>query len=82
MEASSLILIRGLLSDSDRLTMISRNQISQEQASGLVQPLAVELNDEPRDIGITKRVEWYPTAEQQRFLDTIEQVVGASDRLN
>lgn len=82
LEASSLILIRGLLSDSDRLTMISRNQISQEQASGLVQPLAVELNDEPRDIGITKRVEWYPTAEQQRFLDTIEQVVGASDRLN
>lgn len=82
LEASSLILIRGLLNDSDRLTMISRNQISQEQASGLVSPLAVELDDEPRDIGITKRLEWYPTAEQQRFLDTIEQIVGSSGRLN
>ena len=82
LEASSLILIRGLLSDSDRLTMISRNQILQEQASGLVEPLAVELDDEPRDIGITKRLEWYPTAEQQRFLNTIEQVINATDRLN
>jgi DNA-binding transcriptional LysR family regulator len=81
LEASSLILVRGLLSDSDRLTMISRNQIIQELESGQVEQLAVELDDEPRDIGITKRLEWYPTAEQQRFLDTIEHVVGSTKRL-
>ena len=74
LEASSLVLIRGLLGGSDRLTMISRAQIAQEISAGLVERLAIDLDDEQRMIGITKRLDWCPTAMQQKFLDTLVDV--------
>ncbi|MCB2101681.1 MAG: LysR family transcriptional regulator [Rhodobacterales bacterium] len=70
-ESSSLILIRGLLLDSDRLTLISAHQIRHERQLGLLTPLPVDLSGTARPIGITRRRDWRPTATQSLFLDCL-----------
>ncbi|CCQ74519.1 LysR family transcriptional regulator [Magnetospira sp. QH-2] len=72
-ESSSLVLIRGLLQDSDRLTMISAHQIRHEREIGLLAPLAVDLSGTSRPIGITHRRGWRPTATQRLFLDCLRE---------
>ena len=67
-ESSSLILIRGLLLESDRLTLISTHQIRHEQQLGLLVPLKFSLAHTARSIGLTVRRDWRPTAVQDRFL--------------
>lgn len=70
-EASSLILIRGLLLGSDRITLISAHQIRHEASLGLFATLPFDLPDTRRDIGLTMRTDWRPTGAQQRFLDAV-----------
>lgn len=72
-EASSLQLIRGLLLDSDRLTLISLHQIRHERDLGLLVPLPVALPGSGRPIGLTLRRGWRPTATQERFLAFLRQ---------
>lgn len=67
-ESSSLVLIRGLLLGSDRLTLISQHQIRREQELGLLTPLPFPIPDSARPIGLTLRRDWRPTPTQQRFL--------------
>ena len=70
-ESSSLILIRGLLLDSDRLTLISTHQVQHEKQLGLLVPLGFGLPPAARSIGLTVRRDWRPTASQARFLDLL-----------
>ncbi|MCC2113417.1 MAG: LysR family transcriptional regulator [Hyphomicrobiales bacterium] len=70
-ETSSLILIRGLLLDSDRLTIISAHQIRHEQETGLLHPLDFDMSGTERTIGLTVRRDWRPTKTQERFLDLL-----------
>lgn len=70
-ESSSLVLIRGLLLESDRLTLISRHQIRHEQQLDLLAPLDFDLSHTLRSIGLTVRRDWRPTATQARFLDLL-----------
>lgn len=72
-ESSSLVLIRALLLDSDRLTLISSHQIFHEENLGLLKRLPVDLPGSKRDIGITVRKGWRPTATQERFLEILRQ---------
>jgi LysR family transcriptional regulator of gallate degradation len=67
-ESSSWMLIRSLLLDSDRLTIISAHQIMHEEAFGQMIRLPVTLPATNRDIGVTIRKGWHPTAGQGRFL--------------
>jgi len=67
-EASSLVLIRGLLLGSDRLTILSAHQMHHEEAQGLFQRLDFALPDTTRKIGITYRRNWHPTKTQSLFL--------------
>ena len=67
-ETSSLILIRGLLLASDRLTMISAHQIRHERQAGLLTALGYDMAATKRPIGVTTRRGWRPTAVQERFL--------------
>lgn len=67
-ESSSQILIRGLLQDSDRLTIISPHQIRLETRLGLLAVLPVDMAHTSRPIGTTLRRDWHPTATQQDFL--------------
>lgn len=70
-ESSSLILVRGLLQESDRLTVISAHQVLQEQKLGLLESLPFDMRHTRRPIGLTMRKNWKPTAIQQIFLELL-----------
>jgi len=70
-EASSLVLARGLLLRSDRLTIISAHQIRYELERGLLVSLPLDMPKMDRPIGVTLRRDWQPTASQDEFLNAI-----------
>ena len=78
-ESSSLILIRTLLLDSDRLTLISNHQIRMEARQDLLTTLPFNLSGTRRPIGLTTRVGWRPTATQQLFLDLLHAASSYSE---
>jgi LysR family transcriptional regulator, regulator for genes of the gallate degradation pathway len=73
-EASSLVLIRGLLMDSDRITILSAHQVRQEKEWGLLAVLPFKLTDTRRPIGLTTRQGWHPTTSQSKFVDALRTV--------
>jgi len=70
-ESSSQILVRGLLLGSDRLTLISRQQVQFEIDAGQLVALDFDMGDTLREIGLTFRKDWRPTAVQMDFLQTL-----------
>ena len=78
-ESSSLILIRTLLLDSDRLTLISNHQIRMEARQDLLTTLPFNLSGTRRPIGLTTRVGWRPTATQKLFLDLLHAASSYSE---
>lgn len=76
-ESSSLILLRGLIGESDRLTLISAHQILEEVRLGQVTRLPIDLNDPPRSIGLSKRKNWRPTSTQNAFLKSLIQITDS-----
>jgi LysR family transcriptional regulator of gallate degradation len=72
-ETSSLILIRGLLVGSDRLTIMSAHQMRHEEDQGVLQRLDFAMRATSRNIGITVRKDWRPTATQSLFLDLLRE---------
>jgi LysR family transcriptional regulator, regulator for genes of the gallate degradation pathway len=73
-EASSLVLIRGLLLGSDRLTLVSAHQIQHEERTGMLRRLPLDLAHTSRPIGTTVRRNWHPTATQRLFLALLREV--------
>ncbi len=72
-ESSSIVLIISLLLESDRLTLISRQQIRREEAQGLVTTLPYDMSSTLRPIGLTIRRNWRPTAAQVRFIELLKE---------
>lgn len=72
-ESSSLIFIRGLLLESDHLTIISGHQVRHEENQHLLRRLNVDLDHTSRAIGITVRKNWQPTKTQSLLLDLLAQ---------
>jgi LysR family transcriptional regulator of gallate degradation len=54
-ETSSLVLLRGLLLESDRLTVLSRHQVRFEEESGVLATLPFPLPGTDRPFGLTSR---------------------------
>jgi len=54
-ETSSLVVLRGLLLGSDRITVLSRHQIHYEEKCNLLAALPYPLTNVSRPIGITQR---------------------------
>ncbi|MBB5321731.1 LysR family transcriptional regulator [Marinobacter oulmenensis] len=71
-ETSSQILIRSLLSGSDRLTLISTHQVEQELRQNVLSVIPYDLSHTRRPIGITVRRDWHPTPTQKHFLDLLK----------
>ncbi|HRK17695.1 MAG TPA: LysR family transcriptional regulator [Hyphomicrobiaceae bacterium] len=67
-EASSLVVVRGLLLESDRLTLLSPHQVEPELRLGMLEIVPFELGDVPRRIGMTVRADWQPTPMQAAFV--------------
>jgi DNA-binding transcriptional LysR family regulator len=78
-ECGSVITIRGILLDSDFLTLLSPDQVAVELAAGWL----VKICDAPqglvRVIGVTTRADWTPTALQRAFLRELEAVAAHTD---
>lgn len=73
-ETGSLVALRGILLDSDRLTILSRRQIAYEESAGLLGVVPIELPPTRRPIGITTRSGWQPTLLQRAFVDMLRAV--------
>lgn len=53
-ETGSLVVLRGILMESDALTLISPSQVQYETEQGLLVPLQIVLEGSHRNIGITE----------------------------
>lgn len=67
-ECGSVITIRGLLLDSDCLTLLSPDQVAVELAAKLLTTIAAPP-DMVRTIGLTTRTGWIPTGDQSTFIE-------------
>jgi len=72
-ETSSLIATRGLLMESDRLTLLSERQIAIDEHAGLLKALPFPLPHTTRSIGVTTRRGWLPSAVHECFLECLYQ---------
>lgn len=79
-ECGSMTAIRGILRDSDLLTLLSRDQVRLEIEAGVLAPIGLPLTRTRRTIGITTRMDWRPTPSQARFLALIDEAAGASSQ--
>jgi DNA-binding transcriptional LysR family regulator len=70
-ECGSVMVIRGLLAQSDLLTLLSPDQVALEVEAGMLVQIGPELADTVRTIGITTRSGWRPTARQQRLVELL-----------
>lgn len=72
-ETSSQILVRSLLIDSDRLTIISEHQVQHELSLGLLRTVPYDLPHSSRPIGLTYRRSWKPTNTQLSLIKQLQQ---------
>lgn len=77
MEVSSLVTVRALLLESDRLTLLSRHQIRYEEQLSQLVTLPIDLPDTRRAIGLTVRRDWQPTKPQRELVGLIEQIAAS-----
>jgi LysR family transcriptional regulator of gallate degradation len=76
-EACSLVVVRGLLLEGDRVTMASPHQMHHELASGQLVTLPVDLGDTARPIGIAVRADAQPTRAVQSFIAQLRDTSAA-----
>lgn len=73
-ECGSVMVIRGLLRDSDLLTLLSPDQVALEVSAGMLAVIGAPLAGSVRTIGLTTRAGWRPSAAQQRLIGLIDRV--------
>jgi LysR family transcriptional regulator of gallate degradation len=73
-ESSSQILIRELLIESDRLTLMSAHQVEREINIELLTVLHFPLEHTRRPIGLCVRKSWLPTVTQSHFLSLLREI--------
>ena len=73
-ESSSQILIRELLIESDRLTLISAHQVEREINIELLDVIDFPLEHTRRPIGLCVRKSWLPTITQSHFLSLLRDI--------
>lgn len=70
-ECGSVMVIRGLVMQSDLLTLLSPDQIAMEIETHMLVRLAADLPTRARTIGISTRSDWRPTRAQQKLIDLL-----------
>jgi DNA-binding transcriptional LysR family regulator len=73
-ECSSLVAVRSLLLQSDRVALLSRAQVGFEVESGQLAVLGDPLPHTVRPIGLALRSDWRPTQAQAAFLDLLREL--------
>ena len=67
-ECGSVMVIRGLLAQTDLLTLLSPDQVALEVETGMLARIGSGLPGQMRTIGISIRAGWRPTKSQQRMM--------------
>jgi DNA-binding transcriptional LysR family regulator len=75
-ECSSLIALRALLSESDRIGLLSIEQVRYEVDAGFLKLLPAPMPHTERPIGLTFRKHWLPTTVQNDFIALLRRVSG------
>ena len=75
-ETSSLVMLRGMLLESNRVTILSRHQVLFEEQYGLLSVLAFDLSGTSRPIGITCRRRGEPSPAAALLADEIRAVAA------
>lgn len=70
-ESSSILANRELLRKSDLLTLLSPDQVAMELEIGWLVRICEAPGEVERNIGMTTRAGWRPTAMQEAFLQTL-----------
>ncbi len=76
-ECGSVITIRQILIESDFLTLLSPDQVAVELEAGWLVKIANIPEGYTRNIGVTTRAEWRPTAMQAKFLTVLKEISKA-----
>lgn len=79
-ETGAHSVVRGLLRETDRVTLISLSQVQDEIEHGLLTALNITLPHSERSIGYTVREDWLPGLPHRRFLEILHTVVDESFR--
>jgi len=79
-ETSSLVTLRGLLLESDRVTVLSRQQIHFDEQYGMLKALPFNLERASRPIGITRRAQCLPSPAAELLMEEIRAIARTVNR--
>jgi DNA-binding transcriptional LysR family regulator len=71
LQTSSPSLTRAILTETDYITLVSRRESRAEQEMGLLTVLPFAVAHRARQVQVTTRADWLPTAVQARFLKAL-----------
>lgn len=74
LETSSFVILRGLVMESNRITVLSRHQCLREESAGMLACLDYPLPNTERDIGITTRSEGSLSPAARLFIEAFRKV--------
>ena len=77
-ETGSMVMVRGLLATSDRLTVLSRLQARVEEQAGLLIPLDFHSSGMAREIALMYRPDWRPTELQEALIQQLRDLAPQS----
>jgi DNA-binding transcriptional LysR family regulator len=77
-ECGSVMVIRGLVMESDLLTLLSPDQIAVELEAGMLERIECDLPLGLRTIGLTTRRDWLPTAPQRQLIGMLHDAAIAT----
>lgn len=75
-ECGSVMVIRGMLTQSDLLTLLSPDQVALEVEAGVLVRIGADLDHAVRTIGITTRTNWRPTPRQRQLVDLLNRAAS------
>lgn len=75
-ECGSVMVIRGLLAQSDLLTLLSPDQVALEVDAGMLVRIGPDLPLTVRTIGISTRAGWRPTRAQRGLIDALQKATS------
>ena len=79
MQTSSPSLTRAILTETDCITLVSGYESQAEQGMGLLTVLPFEVPHRTRQVQVTTRTDWLPTAVQVRFLQALHNQSQAAE---
>lgn len=72
LQTNSPNLTRAILAETDRITLLSRHESRAEQEIGFLTVLPFAVPHTARQVQVTTRADWLPTAVQVRFLQALQ----------